>query len=153
MRNLGRSLKSAIFLHFQCVTHFKVGISHKMYWFFPPPLLCVEFTAQKTVLVRLLSEGICNLRWLCLCVCVWVCFRASDSLQGLHCCVCVWSCAYPHKEPCRWCSVVVRGFAFVNEMESRERQPRVESWLDRFDPCGLWFKLGIWMWLVSKTLY
>lgn len=38
--------------------------------------------------------------------------------------------------------MVVRGLAFLNEMESRERQPHVESWLDRFDPCGLWLNRG-----------
>lgn len=140
LRNLGHSLKSAIFLHFKCVTYFKAGISHKMYWFFPPPLLCVEFIAHKTGLGRL-SEGICNLRWLRLSVCVSV-FLCLWQLVGPTW-LWVWSCAYPLKEACRLCLVVVQGFAFINKMESRECQC-VESWLARFNPCGLWLKTDIW---------
>lgn len=46
--------------------------------------------------------------------------------------------------------MVVRGFAFVNEMESRERQLSVQCWLEAFDPCGLWSNGGFAG--VSKTL-
>lgn len=75
-------------------------------------------------------------------VCMCACFCASENVWGLHSSVC--DLVHIHiKRPKHEGAVVVRGFAFVNEMESRERQLHVESWLDRFDPCGLWLKTEI----------
>lgn len=42
------------------------------------------------------------------------------------------------------CSCRSGGLTFVNEMESRECQLCVESWLDRSDPCGFTVKKRDW---------
>lgn len=49
LSNEDTSLKPAILLHFDCVTHFKVGISHRV----DSLLLCVESTEHKTSQGRL----------------------------------------------------------------------------------------------------
>ena len=50
LRNGDKSLKPAILLHFDCVTHFKVRLSHRVDCF-PPSLLRFESPEHKT------SEG------------------------------------------------------------------------------------------------